>query len=212
MIRLPIDPARPDERSLSRAVEFIRCGEVVAIPTDTLYGLAANPFDAAAVRRVFEVKGRADGQPLPLIAADMGQIAAQVGQLPVPALQLAARFWPGPLTLVVPAPARLAGGVSGGTGTVGVRVPNHMVARKLCDVAGTMLTATSANVSGELPSADPDHVMRTLGQRVALLLDAGPTPGGPPSTVIDVTGGQIRLVRTGAIGWEDIDRCLRAGD
>jgi L-threonylcarbamoyladenylate synthase len=142
----------------------------------------------------------------------MGQVAAEVGQLPALARQLAARFWPGPLTLVVPAPAGLAEGVSGGTATVGVRVPNHNVARKLCDVAGTMLTATSANISGEPPSANPDHVMRMLGQRVALLLDAGPTPGGPPSTVIDVTGSRIRLVRAGAIAWEDIERCLRAGD
>jgi L-threonylcarbamoyladenylate synthase len=95
-------------------------------------------------------------------------------------------------------------GVSGGTGSVGVRIPSHAVARALCRACGTPLTATSANISGTPPSADPDEIARTLGDRIDLLVDAGTTPGGPPSTIVDATGASARLVREGAIGWEEI--------
>ncbi|MGE0703684.1 MAG: L-threonylcarbamoyladenylate synthase [Vicinamibacterales bacterium] len=208
MIRLIVDPRTPQVDSLERAAEAIRRGEVVAIPTDTLYGIAANPFSAAAVRRVFLAKGRAEQQALPLIAADAEQVAQQIGLLPANAAVLARTFWPGPLTLIVPAPSGLVREVTAGTGTIGVRVPDHAVARELCRVSATMLTATSANISGQPPTSDPDAVVQTLEGKVDLLLDAGRTAGGPPSTVIDVTGDEVRLVRAGAVSWEDIERCL----
>jgi L-threonylcarbamoyladenylate synthase len=107
------------------------------------------------------------------------------------------------------APPALAPDVSGGTGTVGVRVPAHAVARALCRACGTPLTATSANISGAAPSADPGEVERTLGARIDLLVDAGATPGGPPSTIVDATGASPRLVRQGAIAWEEIQEYLR---
>src|SRR5438093_869173 len=151
MQRLVADP-----RSVQVAAEVIAAGGVVALPTDTLYGLAADPFRADAVARLFAVKGRSSERALPLIAADLEQIVSHLGSLPPMGRCLAEKFWPGPLTLLIGAPAALAEEVAGGTGRVGVRVPAHGVARDLCRACQRPLTATSANVSGEPPSSDPD--------------------------------------------------------
>ena len=207
--RLVIDPASPDRDAIDEAASVIRRGGVVAFPTDTLYGLAADPFDVEAVGRVFTVKGREDAQPVALVAADVAQVEDQLGVLTVNARSLAEQFWPGPLTLLVPAPPGLAPGVVASTGLVGVRVPSHGVSRALAAASARVLTATSANRSGEPASADPEHVWLTLGEKVDLMLDAGPTPGGAPSTLVDVTADPPRLVRPGAIQWETIDAWLR---
>jgi L-threonylcarbamoyladenylate synthase len=143
-----------------------------------------------------------------LIAADRDQIASALGALPPIAGALADAFWPGPLTLLLDAPATLAAEVSGGTGRVGVRVPAHDVARAFCRACASVLTATSANVSGEPAVSDPDDVERTLGARIDVLIDAGKTPGGPPSTIVDVTGSAPRLVRPGAVAWTEVLACL----
>lgn len=207
MRRLLVDPGSPQRDALQEAAKWIRAGGVVAIPTDTLYGLATDPFSALGVARVFAVKGRAGERALPLIAADAGQIESSIGPLPPLGARLAERFWPGPLTLLMPAPRLLAGNVAGGTGQVGVRVPAHEIARAICRAVGGPITATSANVSGEPATADPDEVERTLGDRLDLLIDAGPAPGGPPSTIVDLAD-RPRLVRAGAIPWEEIRACL----
>lgn len=200
-----VDADRIDLLLLDEAVRAVRAGGVIALPTDTLYGLAADPSQAGAVARLFAIKGRTAERALPLIAADAEQVAARLGVLPRLADRLARRFWPGPLTLLVPAPAWLAPFVSGGTGKVGVRVPAHAVARALCAACGLPLTATSANVSGAAPSADPDDIERVLGDRIDVLVDAGTTPGGAPSTIVDVTGEVPVLVRAGAIAWTEIE-------
>ncbi len=205
MRRVAIDRERPAAALLLDAATLIRAGGIVAIPTDTLYGLAANPFSASAVERVFAVKGRSAERALPLVAADVEQIEAHLGPLPPAAHRLASAYWPGPLTLLVARPSGLSADVTGGRAQVGVRVPAHAVARELCRMCGRPLTATSANVSGAPATADPDEVARTLD--VDLLLDAGPTPGGPPSTIVDVSGREIRLVRPGAIPWDDVQAC-----
>jgi len=179
------------------------------MPTDTLYGLAADPFCAAAVTRVFAAKGRAAERALPLVAADTAQIATHLGRLTPVAARLAARFWPGALTMLVPAPAALARDVASAAGSVGVRVPAHDIARAIAAAAGRPITSTSANISGQPATDDPDEVERTLGDRLDLLIDAGRTPGGLPSTIVDMTAAEPRLVRAGAIPWEEIDAWLR---
>jgi L-threonylcarbamoyladenylate synthase len=158
---------------------------------------------------VFDVKGRTGGLALPLIASDMPQVERHLGPLPPVAQRLAARFWPGPLSVVVPAPSTIALLVTGGTGTVAVRVPKHAVARALCVEAGMLLTATSANESGRPPTAEPDAVQQALGRRIDVLLDAGPTRGGEASTIVDVTGRTPRLLRAGAIPWDEIEASVR---
>jgi L-threonylcarbamoyladenylate synthase len=204
MRRVFVDPESPQRDAIQEAAKWILNGGVVALPTDTLYGLAANPFSAEAVARVFAVKGRAAERALPLIAADAAQVTQHLAALSPVAARLAERFWPGPLTLLVPAPRALAREVTGGTGKVGVRVPADAVARAICAASGRPVTATSANVSGEPATASPDDVERTLGDRIDLLIDTGPTRGGAASTIVDVTGAEPTLIRAGAISWQDI--------
>ncbi len=208
MRRVFVDPGAPQRDAIDEAAKWIRAGSVVAIPTDTLYGLAADPFNTGAVARVFVVKGRAAARALPLIAADAAQIARHLGALPEMAMRLADHFWPGPLTMLMPAAAALAPDLSGGTGKVGVRVPADPIARAVCAACGHPVTATSANVSGEPAPATADQVERMLGDRIEFLLDAGPTRGGAPSTIVDVTDREPRLVRAGAISWDEIQAWL----
>jgi L-threonylcarbamoyladenylate synthase len=208
MIRIAVDPVRPDAAQIERAAAAIRAGGLAAVPTDTLYGLAADPFNHAAVTRVFEVKGRAAGQALPLVAADLEQVQRHLGDLPPLARRLVERFWPGPLTLLLAAPDTLAPQVSGGTAKVGVRVPAHAVTTALCRGCGGPLTATSANISGSPPTADPDVVVRALGDLIDILVDGGRSPGGSPSTVIDFDGLEPRLIRAGAVSWDEVRACL----
>jgi L-threonylcarbamoyladenylate synthase len=224
MLRVAIDARQPAAVPLAEAAAVIRAGGVVAMPTDTLYGLAANPFSNAAVTRVFAAKGRSAERALPLVAADVDQVINQIGPLSELALRLAAQYWPGPLTLLVARPSSLPADVTGGRDQVGVRVPAHAVPRELCRVCASLLTATSANVTGEPATDDPDEVARSFDRvpwggvggvgglrTVDLLLDAGRTPGGPPSTIVDVTGRVVRLVRPGAIAWDDVQTCVQRG-
>lgn len=211
MRRVFVDPEAPQRDAIEEAAKWILTAGVVAIPTDTLYGLAADPFSADAVARVFAVKGRSAEQALPLVAADGSQVAAHLGRLSGYAEALAARYWPGPLTLLVAAPRAVVRAVSGGTGNVGVRVPASAVTRAICNAVGRPITATSANRSGESPTADPAVVEQTIGDRIDLLIDAGHTPGGAPSTIVDATGGYPVLVREGAVSWSEIEAWLHNG-
>jgi L-threonylcarbamoyladenylate synthase len=208
MRRVFVDPGAPQRDALQEAAKWIRNGGLVALPTDTLYGLAVDPFAARAVARLFAVKGRAADKAVPLIAVDLSQIRAHLGPLSAAGERLAARFWPGPLTLLLAAPPALPHEVSAGTGRVGVRIPAHEIARAICRAADRPLTATSANRSGEPATADPDVVERRLGDDVDLLIDAGETAGGAPSTIVDVTERMPRLVRAGAVPWDDIQAWL----
>jgi L-threonylcarbamoyladenylate synthase len=200
MVRLVVR-GPTDRNALRLAAGAIAGGRIVAFPTDTLYGLAVDPRDAAAVASLAAAKGRGAGQALPLIAADRAQIELTIGPLNILAARLADVFWPGPLSILLPAPAAMVPDVHAGSGTVAVRVPAHAVARGLAATVGFPITATSANRSGESPAATGDEVERALGAVVAVLLDAGPTPGGDPSTIVDVTGAEPRLVRDGAVSW-----------
>jgi L-threonylcarbamoyladenylate synthase len=200
--RLRIDPGQFDPAELDPAVSVLRDGGVVAYPTDTLYGLAADPRNAAAVARVFAIKGRRESSALTLIAADLAQASAAAVLTPR-ASALARNVWPGPLTIVATARTGLAPAALAGGTTVGVRVPRNGVARELARRFGFCVTATSANRSGEPPTADPDVVLRGL-RAIDLLVDGGAAPGGPPSTIVDATTDVLRLIRDGAVSWNRV--------
>jgi L-threonylcarbamoyladenylate synthase len=208
MRRLFVNPRRPHRDAVQEAAARIRRGGIVALPTDTLYALAADPFSSEAIARLFDAKDRPAERAMPLVAADAAQVEASLGALPASGARLAATFWPGPLTLLIAARPALAPEVTGGTGRVGVRVPDDEVARAVCRAVGHPVTATSANISGQPATADPAEVERTLGARIDLLLDGGATRGGAPSTIVDVTSAEPQLVRAGAIPWENIQACL----
>jgi L-threonylcarbamoyladenylate synthase len=209
MLRLFVDPnaVRPDD--LEPAVRALRTGGVVAFPTETFYGLAADPRSQQAVTKIFSVKQRQADQSLPLIAASLEQVTDHVGSMTPLATRLASRAWPGPLTLIIPASSLLCEDVHRSTGNVAVRVPSDSIARALAGSAGHPITSTSANVSGEPPATLPDDVAAAFGDSIDVLIDAGRTPGGLPSTIVDATGDEPVLVRAGAIAWERVLEFLR---
>jgi L-threonylcarbamoyladenylate synthase len=208
VLRLRVDPTQFHADDLAPAVRAIHANGIVAFPTDTLYGLAVDPRSALAVSRLFLLKQRPGHRPIPLVAASLDQIKAGVGTLTPLGERLALEYWPGPLTLIIPAMATLSGEIHQGTGKVAVRVPDHAVARALAAAAGHALTSTSANVSGEQGLASPDEVAMALGESLAVLIDAGPVHGGLPSTIVDVTGSDPVLVRAGAIPWDRVLKFL----
>jgi L-threonylcarbamoyladenylate synthase len=200
-VNVAIIPASPE--SIDRAVEVLRNGGVVAYPTDTLYGLAVDPRSAVAVAGLFALKGRDAASAIPLIAASVEQArtAAEFSDL---ALKLAKSFWPGPLTIVLPAFAVITRELLGTGSTVALRVPAHLTAQALAARHGFCITSTSANRSGEPPATTAEQVSNELMPAIDLVLDGGPSPGGAPSTIVDVTGDRPRLVRAGAIAWERV--------
>ncbi|HET8542277.1 MAG TPA: L-threonylcarbamoyladenylate synthase [Anaeromyxobacter sp.] len=204
-----MDPAT--EARVREAADVLRRGGLVAYPTETFYGLGALARDAAAVERLARVKGRPDGKPLPLLAADRAQ-AEEVALLGEAAARLAGAFWPGPLTLVLPARAGLPAAITAGTGTVGIRVPGGEIARALARLAGGAIVSTSANLSGEPPPAAAAELAPSLAARLDAVLDGGRTPGGLPSTVValDAAGAGVRLVRAGAVPLDAVRAALRA--
>lgn len=202
--------------ALNRAAEIIRAGGVVAVPTETFYGLAADFRNGSATARIFEIKGRPDSMQLPLVAASTGQVEQVLGALDARSAKAAARFWPGPLSLVLSLESDLSvtaaqtgnGLPVAGNRTLAVRVPGHDFVRHLCDRAGTLLTATSANKTGEPPAQTAEAVVASLGSLVDLVIDGGTTAGGKPSTIADLRSGPPRLIRDGAIRWTDVLEAL----
>jgi L-threonylcarbamoyladenylate synthase len=203
---LPLLPS-----SLDEAAALLLAGGVVALPTDTLYGLAADALSEAAVGRVLRIKGRDPSRPLPVLLAAAADAGAVAQDLPAAFHLAAGAFWPGPLTLVVRARPGLPEGVRSAAGGIGLRVPAAPPVRELSLRLGRPLTATSANPSGEPPPRDAEGVRRLFagrGEAPDLLLDGGPCPAGTPSTVLDLTTPRPRILREGALPRREIERLL----
>ena len=191
-----------DPQAIPRALEILRAGGLVAFPTDTVYGLGALAFDQAAIESIYRAKGRPLEKAIPILIADAADLDQVADAIPARARRIAARFWPGPLTLILAKRADLPAAVSA-TSTVGVRVPDHAVARALLRAAGPM-AVTSANLSGQANPRTMGEVIRQLGGRIPLGLDGGETPGGVPSTLADVTGAEPVILRAGPVTLEQI--------
>lgn len=196
---LKVDRVNPQPEVIRRAAEVIRAGGLVAFPTETVYGLGANAVDSAAVARIFQAKGRPATNPVIVHVSDASDILNVAASWPETAVKLAARFWPGPLTLVVPRSDRVPSIVTAGGPTVAVRCPDHAVARALIRAAGVPVAAPSANRSTELSPTRAEHVLKGLNGLIDLLLDGGPCASGIESTVVDVTGEVPRILRPGPI-------------
>jgi L-threonylcarbamoyladenylate synthase len=186
-----------DPTAQSRALAVLKGGGLVAFPTDTVYGLGALAFDAAAVGRIYEAKNRPVEKAIPVLIAEIDDLSKVTLNVPQCAVKLASRFWPGPLTLVVGKHPDLPEAVSAGR-TVGVRVPDHMVARQLLRAVGP-LAVTSANLSGQPSPCTAQDVFAQLGGRIMLIIDGGRTPGGVPSTMVDCVSETPRILRAGPI-------------
>ncbi|MCI0899636.1 MAG: threonylcarbamoyl-AMP synthase [Chloroflexi bacterium] len=191
---------------LERAVAVLKNGGVVAIPTDTLYGLAADVFNTAALDRVFAVKGRPDDLALPVLVSGWEQVKRVAENFPPQAQNLAERFWPGGLTLVVQKIPGLPDRLTAGGPTVAVRMPGHPVPIQLIDGLGGPITGTSANISGDADIPSLAELTAQIGGRVDYIVKSGPVPEGKASTVIDITSGHPKLLREGAIPFERLLR------
>ena len=190
---------------IQTAVDLLRRGGVVAIPTDTLYGLAADPLDEGAVRRIFRLKGRPAGNPIPLLLSDPEDLHRWAVRIPESARRLADRLWPGPLTLVLRRSDEVPDLVTGGGDTVGLRVPDHTVPRSISRLLGAPLTGTSANRTGSPGLSTPHAVKRELSGDVDFVVDGVSGQDGRPSTVVDLSGDRPRILRQGAVSAAEIE-------
>jgi len=185
--------------AVQRAAELLRAGEVVALPTETVYGLAASALDARAVERIFQVKGRPAHNPIIVHVASVDMAKRCVANWPALADRLAKAFWPGPLTLVLPRAETIPGVITGGGPTVGVRWPSHPFIQAVIRECGFPLAAPSANPANRLSPTTAEHVRKLLGDRIRLIVDGGPAQVGIESTVLDISVDPPRLLRPGMI-------------
>jgi L-threonylcarbamoyladenylate synthase len=203
-----VSSSAPESSVIAEAVAVLQRGGVVIYPTDTLYGLAVDPRRDDAAERAFSIKGRDTAVAMPLIAGSLDQ-AEQVAVLSTVDRQLARTFWPGPLTLVLAPRPGISARVLGRGSTVAIRVPAHAVARELAAQFSFCITATSANRSGEPPVAAVGDLSRAVVNDVDLVLDGGATGGRLPSTIVETSAHDVRLVRAGAIAWERVLESLQ---
>jgi L-threonylcarbamoyladenylate synthase len=192
---------------IQAALEILQTGGIVAFPTDTVYGVGALAFDNAAIESIYAAKDRPIEKAIPILIGDLSDVEKVADDIPDMALRFAERFWPGPLTCVVPKKQTLPPAVSA-TATVAVRIPDHPDARALLSTAGPM-AVTSANISGQPSPSTAREVYDQLNGRIPLILDGGRTPGGVPSTLVDCTGEQPVILREGPILLEELLSALR---
>jgi L-threonylcarbamoyladenylate synthase len=190
---------RATQTEIEEAVEALRAGELVVFPTETVYGLGANAADPVAVRKIFEVKGRPADHPVIVHLDNPRYLHRWVSNMPPVAEQLAAKFWPGPLTLILPKADNVNDIVTGGQDSIGIRVPSHPMAQQLLTAFGGGIAAPSANRFGRLSPTKPEHVREELGSAVGVILDGGDSPIGLESTIVSCLGDEARLLRPGFI-------------
>ena len=188
--------------TIQLALNILQAGGLVAFPTDTVYGVGALAFNGQAVESIYAAKDRPVEKAIPILIADMDDLTKVASSVPDMAKKFASRFWPGPLTLVVPKLATLPDAVSA-TDTVAVRVPDHQIVRTFLRSAGP-LAVTSANISGQFSPTTAEEVFAQLGGRIALIIDGGRTPGGVPSTLADCTGTHPTILREGPISLQEL--------
>lgn len=195
-------------KEIQDAAKLLQEGEVVAFPTETVYGLGANALSNESVAKIFEAKGRPSDNPLIVHISDLEQIDQVICCVPYTARKLTEAFWPGPLTVILPKSEEVAEKVTAGLDTVAVRMPSHPVAQALINAAGVPIAAPSANLSGKPSPTSAGHVLEDMNGRIAGLVDGGPTGVGVESTVVDTTSGQVVLLRPGGITREQLEEVL----
>lgn len=208
---LKISPENPDPAALRYAAEFLRRGDLVAIPTDTFYGIAADPFNLAAVDQLYRVKGRPETRALPILVNTITQAVSLARDVPYSFHKLAAKFWPGPLTLLVEASSAVPLKVTAHTGNVALRWPKSAIVNALIDLLKGPLTGTSANISGQPACASAIELLEQMGDLLPLIIDAGETPGNLASTIVRLEGNDWAVMREGVITEQEIRAALEDG-
>ena len=192
-------------RALEETIHTVQHGGVIAFPTDTVYGIGASLDHPEALRRIYEIKGRSAAKPLPVLLSSIDHISLVAERPQEPVLALLRQFWPGALTLALPALPNMPSEIVHADGTVGVRVPNHSIALTICERTGGAIATTSANRSGHPPACTPDDIIDQLGSKIDVVLHGGITPCGSPSTVLRLDDATIAVIRAGSIPPEVIE-------
>lgn len=207
---VPVDFNQPDTSSM--AIEGIQSvlnnGGVIAFATDTFYGLGADPFNPEAISKIFKIKQRPSDKPLLVLIHSRDQLTGLAQGVSDQARLLMDHFWPGPLTLIFKAVSGLPDALTGGTGTVGIRLPGHLFTRRFLEALERPLTAPSANISGAEELSTAQQVENSLGDKLDLIIDGGPAPGGKVSTILDTTTNPPTLIREGALSRRDLESAL----
>jgi L-threonylcarbamoyladenylate synthase len=208
---LRINPDEPEPQHIRRVVNSLNTGNVVALPTDTFYGLAVDPVNLRAVDRIYDIKTRARHKPLSLLIAETAQAYELAREIDTAFDRLAEKFWPGPLTIIVKAGAKLPLRVTANTGNVALRVPGAAISRAVVAALGLPITATSANLSGFPECTLANDVHAQLGDKIPLIVDGGPTAGSVATTIVDLSGGgnSWMILREGAIPTHEIALTLQ---
>lgn len=198
---IKIDQADPDPLIVAEIAGLLKSGAVIAFPTDTYYGLGADIYNDEAIKKIFEIKERSRNRPILILISDRKDLMSLIarGEIPVLADRLMDEFWPGPLTLVFRAAEGMSELLTGSTGKIGIRLPAHPFCRSLIREVGRPLTATSANISDQPSLCTPSEVLDAIGDRIDALVDGGVTRGGGVSTVVEVTGAKLNVIREGVI-------------
>ena len=194
--------------SIQTALELLQEGEIIAFPTDTVYGLGANAFYSPGIIKLFEAKGRDSNKAIAVLIGDLTQLDLLTDGMNETGNKLAQKFWPGALTIVVPKKKDIPELLTAGN-SIGIRMPNHAIALELLKKFGP-IAATSANLSGKNTPHDARDVYKQLNKRIPLILDGGECPGGIPSTVVDCSENEVRILRPGAISEEEIKAALKS--
>ncbi len=205
---LKVSAGAPDSTAIRYAAEFIKRGQVVGVPTDTFYGLAADPFNLAAVEEIYRVKGRPENRALPILVNSIEQAAILTRNVPLNFLKLAEKLWPGALTIVVEASHRLPLKITANRGRVAVRWPNSKVACAIIEEVGSPITGTSANISGFPSCSNAQELVKQLGERLPLIVDSGETGATVSSTIVNLNDEDWSIVREGQISEEEIAEAL----
>lgn len=205
---LKISAEAPEPHVIQYAASVITRGQVAGIPTDTFYGLAADPFNLAAVEMVYRIKGRPEQKALPVLVCSIEQAVGLVRELPDNFLRLAQKFWPGPLTLVVDAANKIPLKVTGNTGRIALRWSSSKVACALVEACAAPVTGTSANISGFPACSSGEQLLKQMGERLPLILDAGETKATLASTIVDLRGDELRILREGILSEKEIRDAL----
>ena len=206
---IKIDSERDLQSAMTKAADVIQSGGMVAMPTESFYGLAVNPIDVKAIHRLFHVKKRGGDQPILILIPSVEHLDKYVIHVPEIGHRLMKEFWPGGLTLIFEAKPHLPRELTAGTGKIGVRLSSHPIATALAQAVGAPITGTSANISGQPACSSAKEVLQQLGDKVDVILDGGETAGGKGSTVLDVTVDPPVVIREGMVGREQIEKCLK---
>ncbi len=205
---IKIDPDRPREKTIEEAVRIINNGGLVAFPTETVYGLGTDALNEEAVKKIFEIKGRPRDKPLSILIGRKEKLIKYVQEIPKAAEILIAKFWPGPLTLIFKASSLIPDIIKGKNNTIGIRMPDCKIARKIIQASGVPLACPSANLSGRPSPTKAEEVIKDLGKRIALILDGGETKIGVESTVLDLTTSPPSILREKALKREKIEEVI----